>query len=419
MPIHTGWGRELAILAGLALCSCGGSNDTTEKSPVQGSDAQAAATDSRATVKEEAGIAGADAGGMDARVPAVDAKVAQTDARVATVEDAQVATVDARVAATDARAPVTDAQIDNASDYAEKLPENADVVPFKTLHFNSHWIAGGESAAAITASADFYESVFGMQETRRFGFDILDDIGIALNFGATPEQAKTQPGPDFGVAKSVANPPDDDFIRIAIHPNDIDAAVKLVGDNGGSMASNKPAGASTDAVFFRDPGGNLIEISPSPSYLAKSPITQVQWRIPATKAKEVARFYQAVLGLYEISRSGPKDAPNITLKFGLSAKEAAKSTNPARLTIVSVAAQPPLRMGTNASQIAFGMTDAEEQKAVLDRATKNGGETVLDIIEIPISTNPVVYSTFARFSDPAGNVIELVYSDKMKLPPSR
>jgi catechol 2,3-dioxygenase-like lactoylglutathione lyase family enzyme len=287
-------------------------------------------------------------------------------------------------------------------------------VPLTTVHFNSHWLPGGENVAEIESTAAFYKAVLGLQETRRYGTGLGNQLGISLNFGESPEQARVQPGPDFGIAASVDAPPADDFIRATLHPTDIAACAARAQANGGLILSDEQTGVGARIVRFRDPAGNVIELSPAPAYLAPATLMRLAWRIPATNAEAVARFYEAVLDLREVARGGTPTAPDITLKFGATAEQAAGSSHPARLTIVSVDQLPPLRLVTDAAQIVFGMLSNAELNEIVRRAEENGSDIVLRPITIS-----VISSTFARFTDPAGNIVEIVYNPNLILPPVR
>jgi catechol 2,3-dioxygenase-like lactoylglutathione lyase family enzyme len=274
-----------------------------------------------------------------------------------------------------------------------------------TVHFNSHWIPGGELVPAIERTAAFYCEVFGLAETRRYGSGKRNELGVSTNVGTDSRQARRQPGPDFGIAATAPGARPDDFVRATLHPADIDAVVERIEARGLTVLDDRgPAGERR----FRDPEDNLIALAPPPVGLAPSPLLPVEWRIPSLDAAATAAFHTAVLGLDEVSRLDGE----VTLKFANGDQPAAASTNPARLTVLTVPALPAVRMIHHASQIVFGVAEEDELRAVVARAVAHGGSLVLK----PVHLGPTL---FARVSDDAGNVIELVQGPGVTPPPVR
>ena len=265
------------------------------------------------------------------------------------------------------------------------------------LQFNSQWIPGGELVPAIEQTAAFYKAVFGLAETRRYGSGQRNELGISLNFGSSPEEARRQSGPDFGIAATAPSAPADDFVRAALHPRDLATAVERVVEHGAELVT-APSGSDPDTVFFRDPAGNLIELSPLPAALATTAQTQVEWRISARDLDAAVKFYETVFGLKQVARAEHSSAAKVSLQFE------ASTPAPVRLSILRVGTDPTVRMTHHASQTVFTALSEEAFKATLERAQAQSSELVLKPVFIES-----VAATFARVRDPARNIVELVW----------
>ncbi|MBN1664363.1 MAG: VOC family protein [Deltaproteobacteria bacterium] len=276
-----------------------------------------------------------------------------------------------------------------------------------TFFLHSIWVAGGADVETIEKTAEWYKSVFGMQETQRFGSPQLKNIGISLNFGQTVEEAKKARFPVMGIAKSFMGQPgapgNDNIVRPSFNVTNIDAVMKRVVKGRGKIVSGPDKKKNGMVAVVKDPVGNWIElVSPLPVGKAAQPL-QISWRtvhVPAVDAEQTARFYAQIFGVKEIARGGTSRRPEIMLNFGASAK-AAQNNASAPLTVVSVKERPRPTITTMASYLTIGFRGQAELDEALNRAYKAGAVFVSEPHYFK-----EVNTIFARLSDPNGNFVE-------------
>lgn len=276
----------------------------------------------------------------------------------------------------------------------------------QALEYRSVWFPGGHDAEEILRTADWYKAVFGMLEVQRFGTGRGVSLGIGLQFGRTLEEAKATKGLIMGIAKSYAGEPGsagkDKTARVSFNVTNLDVLLKRATDFGGKIVSQPARREIGTVAIVADAYGNLIElVAAANSTSAERPA--ISWRtvrFPAVDAERNAVFYKRVLGMQEISRSGPKQKPEIVLNFGNTVAEA-KAGRQVPITIASVDERPGPLLTTFASQLAMGFTEYATVRDVLTRAYNEGTAFLSD----PHYIAPT--ATFARFIDPDGTYLEL------------
>jgi len=114
------------------------------------------------------------------------------------------------------------------------------------------------------ALALFYEKAFGMSETRRPPVSTAVKE-IVINSGATPELAKKATTAAIVFYTRPANAPAGAMASLILQVPDLDAAIKSVVANGGTLM--RPAAKSAEGLgyaFVKDPDGNQIELVMDP-----------------------------------------------------------------------------------------------------------------------------------------------------------
>ena len=110
------------------------------------------------------------------------------------------------------------------------------------------------------ALAKFYQAAFGMQETNRL--QAGGGPEIFLNFGATPDAAKANPGLRLVIMHRDADDLKDPVPHIIFNVTDMTATVAALKAAGGSMQGDaRPFGNSGMVIGIAiDPVGNRIEL---------------------------------------------------------------------------------------------------------------------------------------------------------------
>lgn len=121
----------------------------------------------------------------------------------------------------------------------------------------------GDDAVAL---AKFYESAFGLKEVNRI--DLPDVFEILMNFGATKEAAKANPGAQVIVMRHAPGDPKDSVPHLLLNVSDMTAAVAAVKTAGGSVQGTPLEFGKTRIliVFASDPAGNQLELIQMPSH---------------------------------------------------------------------------------------------------------------------------------------------------------
>ena len=122
-------------------------------------------------------------------------------------------------------------------------------------------------AKDIDATAKFYETVFGMQETNRI--TIPGGTEIFMNFGATPEEAKANKGQPILIMHRDSDDEKDPMAHVLFSVSDMSATVAAVKAAGGTMMGDpRPYGKTGMLVgAATDPAGNhfeLLQFPPKP-----------------------------------------------------------------------------------------------------------------------------------------------------------
>lgn len=118
-------------------------------------------------------------------------------------------------------------------------------------------------AKDVAATARFYQTAFGMHEVQRITQPNM--LEIMLNWGATPEAAKANPGSQVVIMQRAADDGSDKMAHVIFTVTDVQAVVK----------SAKAAGAKAEREPFKfqdvwiglliDPAGNHIELLQFPA----------------------------------------------------------------------------------------------------------------------------------------------------------
>jgi predicted enzyme related to lactoylglutathione lyase len=120
-------------------------------------------------------------------------------------------------------------------------------------------------ARDVAALAKFYQQAFGMHEVQRISTPQL--LEVMLDFGATPQEAKANPGADVVIMQREADDGRDTMAHVVFTVTDIDAVV----------AAAKAAGAHFEQEPFQfgntgiriamgiDPAGNHFELIQFPA----------------------------------------------------------------------------------------------------------------------------------------------------------
>lgn len=116
-------------------------------------------------------------------------------------------------------------------------------------------------ATDVEALATFYEKAFGMSEFAR-PVDTARTKELVLNFGATPELAKTLTATPIVIYTRPAGAPAGAMASLILRVPDLDKAIAAVKANGGTVMRepNRNAIMKVRYVFAKDPDGNQIEL---------------------------------------------------------------------------------------------------------------------------------------------------------------
>ncbi len=106
--------------------------------------------------------------------------------------------------------------------------------------------------------ANFYESVFGLQETNRLELPGLFEI--MLNFGASVDAAKQNRNPQIIIMRRESDDIKDTVPHLILTVTDIEATIAAVKAAGGKMDGDLRAFNKSKLGFAIDPAGNRIEI---------------------------------------------------------------------------------------------------------------------------------------------------------------
>ena len=116
---------------------------------------------------------------------------------------------------------------------------------------------GAKDAASI---AKFYETAFGLQEVRRF--ELPGGVEVLMNFGTTPDAAKSNSGAQIVVMHRDSDDVQDTIPHLIFTVTDINATVAALKAAGGKMESEpREFGKSGIMIGIAvDPAGNRIEM---------------------------------------------------------------------------------------------------------------------------------------------------------------
>jgi len=116
---------------------------------------------------------------------------------------------------------------------------------------------GAKDAASV---AKFYETAFGLQEVRRFEFP--GGVEVLMNFGATGDAAKANPGAQIVVMHRDSDEATDKIPHLIFTVTDINATVAALKAAGGKMESEPKEFGKTGIMIgiAIDPAGNRIEM---------------------------------------------------------------------------------------------------------------------------------------------------------------
>ncbi|MGC4029695.1 MAG: VOC family protein [Steroidobacteraceae bacterium] len=119
---------------------------------------------------------------------------------------------------------------------------------------------GGSDVAALSK---FYESAFGLKETRRLNEDD-GSIAIIMNFGITVDAAKANRGPQIAIMHRKTRI-EDPVSHIVLNVSDLNAAIAAVKAAGGViLAAPLTAPSGNVITYVADPEGNQLELVQPP-----------------------------------------------------------------------------------------------------------------------------------------------------------
>jgi predicted enzyme related to lactoylglutathione lyase len=122
---------------------------------------------------------------------------------------------------------------------------------------------GAKDVAALTK---FYQSTFGMFEVQRIQTPQM--LEVMLDFGASAEAAKANPGADLVIQQRAADDSTDTVPHVVFNVTDMDAAVKAVKAGGGKM-EREPFEFGKSGIRIGmgiDPAGNHFEMIQAPKH---------------------------------------------------------------------------------------------------------------------------------------------------------
>ncbi len=133
--------------------------------------------------------------------------------------------------------------------------------PLSSVAFANAAINGVRIGAQdVAALARFYQTALGMHEVQRMQNPQFTQI--LLDFGATPEAARANPGPELVLRSRPSDDIAHDMGHVVFTVNDLDAAVKAVRDAGGRIEREPFAlgNTGTRIALAVDTAGNHFEL---------------------------------------------------------------------------------------------------------------------------------------------------------------
>jgi predicted enzyme related to lactoylglutathione lyase len=119
-------------------------------------------------------------------------------------------------------------------------------------------------AVDVAADEKFYQAAFGLHEVRRFEFP--GGVEVLMNFGATPDAAKTNSAPQIVIMQRKSDATDDPIPHLIFTVTDIKATVAALKAAGGKMDGEPREFGKTGIMIGMaiDPAGNRIEMIQQP-----------------------------------------------------------------------------------------------------------------------------------------------------------
>jgi predicted enzyme related to lactoylglutathione lyase len=124
-------------------------------------------------------------------------------------------------------------------------------------------------AKDVAALARFYQAAFGLHEVQRIQTPQM--LEIMLDFGATPDAAKANPGADVVIMQREADDGKDAMAHLIFTVSDIEGVVKSIKAAGGRM-EREPFQYGNTGVWIGlciDPAGNHFELLQFPKTPAR------------------------------------------------------------------------------------------------------------------------------------------------------
>ncbi|MEO2198151.1 MAG: VOC family protein [bacterium] len=118
-------------------------------------------------------------------------------------------------------------------------------------------------ATDAEAVAAFYETAFGMSETRR-PVETPTFTEIVINSGSTAELARAATTTPIVIATRPADAPAGAMAALILQVPNLDEAIAAVEANGGALLRPASTSGSLRFAFVTDPDGNQIELIMSP-----------------------------------------------------------------------------------------------------------------------------------------------------------
>jgi predicted enzyme related to lactoylglutathione lyase len=119
-------------------------------------------------------------------------------------------------------------------------------------------------AVNVAADEKFYQAAFGLHEVRRFEFP--GGVEVLMNFGSTPDAAKTNSAPQIVIMQRKSDATEDTIPHLIFTVTDIKATVAAIKAAGGKMDSEPKEFGKTGIMIGMgiDPAGNRIEMIQEP-----------------------------------------------------------------------------------------------------------------------------------------------------------
>jgi predicted enzyme related to lactoylglutathione lyase len=118
-------------------------------------------------------------------------------------------------------------------------------------------------AKDVAATAKFYQTAFGMQEVQRISLPNM--LEIMLNFGATPEAARSNKGAQVVIMSRAADDGVDTMAHVIFEVTDVQAVVKAAVAAGAKKEREPFRFQDTWIGMLIDPAGNHIELLQFPT----------------------------------------------------------------------------------------------------------------------------------------------------------